>query len=60
MPTWRAVAAVPDAAAIAGLKAETSASSAAVWIPLMISKSEAETPARLFMSILAKRALALA
>lgn len=56
--TWRAVAASPDAASTAGLKASVSASSATSWIPLMTLRSAAETPARLVMSMLAKRALA--
>jgi len=55
--TCRAVAAVPETAAMAGLKADVSASSAASWIPEMIFKSAAETPARSVWSTDAKRAV---
>jgi hypothetical protein len=44
--TWRAVAASPVAASIAGLKASTSASSAASCVPLITLRSAADTPAR--------------
>lgn len=54
------MAASPEAAAIAGLKASVSASSAASWMPLMTLRSAAETPARLVWSIEVKRALASA
>jgi len=51
------VAAAPEAVAMAGLKADVSASSAASWIPEMIFKSAAETPARSVWSTDAKRAV---
>jgi hypothetical protein len=57
---WSAVAAAPDAASIAGLKASVSASSAASCMPLTISRSAAETAARLLWSMEVKRALAWA
>lgn len=45
---------------MASLNAPVSADSAASLIPLMIARSEADTPARFVMSILVKRALASA